>query len=179
MSGDVRYQRFVWNLFRTKINVRHKWPGSSGLWGQRIIILLSLLDWGGIMSAQAGPSGHLGFSLLDFLPEVITASHRGIFPPTRFEYDEVIYHAISAIAQSLTAWQLWTKQSCGSSGYEFSHSDIRELKDICATSVWLINYLNGVDGQRWTVRGWLTAQLWWMKSLSDTWLRRGARIRGD
>lgn len=56
---------------------------------------------GGIMSAQAGPSGHLGFSLLDFLPEVITASHRGIFPLTRFEYDEVpaniIYHAISAV----------------------------------------------------------------------------------
>lgn len=64
---------------------------------------------GGIMSAQAGPSGHLGFSLLDFLPEVITASHRGIFPLTRFEYDEVpaniIYHAISAVTQSPTAWQ--------------------------------------------------------------------------
>lgn len=134
-------------------------------------------DWlcvcggGGIMSAQAGPSGHLGFSLLDFLPEVITASHRGIFPLTRFEYDEVpaniIYHAISAV----THLQSWTKQSCGSSGYEFSHSDIRVLKDICATSVWLINYLNGVDGQGLTYGPTVMDE--------DTWLRRGAHICGD
>lgn len=140
---------------------------------------------GGIMSAQAGPSGHLGFSLLDFLPEVITASHRGIFPLTRFEYDEVpaniIYHAISAVTQSPTAWQSWTKQPCGSSGYEFSHSDIRELKDICATSVWLINYLNGVDGQgltygptvmgeepKWHVAQERRSHMRWLKETSGT-----------
>lgn len=186
----------VWNLFGIKINIRHKWQGILGLWGLGIIILLSLFDCGGGLWVSR-LDHHIGttralmmHSLLDFLPSVISACPLGLLPLTLFASDEttakIFYQTEQRFHNCPTAWQSWTKRSCGSLGYKFHYSDVQELEDICASTVlgrpyrkeqknMLINYLNGVDGQGLTY----VAQLWWMKSVRNTWLRRNNHICGD
>lgn len=185
----------VWNLFGIKINIRHKWPGILGLWGLGIIILLSLFDCGGDYefpgwTTAFEPPGHLWFTLLDFLPSVIPAHPLGLLPLTLFASEEpqakIIYQTEQWFHNCSTALQSWTKHSYGSLGYKFHYSDVQELEDICAITVFgwpyrkeqknmLINYLNGVDSQGLTY----VAQLWWMKSVRNMWLRRRTRMCGD
>lgn len=149
---------------------------------------------GGITSAQAGPSGHLGFSLLDFLPEVITASPRGIFPLTRFESDEAsnqyylsrnicnypIPDGVAVVNEALM-WLFWVWIQLRWHHRALGHLCHECLADPTEEKNMLINYLNGVDGQgltygptvmdeepKWHVAQERRSHMWWLKETSGT-----------